>query len=61
MIKLENGLKKLVRNFAGIEHGFVELFVILFTLNLSNQAVFSTFPKIQDKNLNILRTKRAFK
>ena len=61
MIKLENGLKKLVRNFAGIEHGFVKLFVILFTLNLSNQAVFSTFPKIQDKNLTILRTKRAFK
>ena len=26
-----------------------------------NQAVFSTWPKSQDKNLNILRTKRAFK
>ena len=28
---------------------------------LSNQAVFSTWPKSHDKNLNILRTKRAFK
>ena len=28
---------------------------------LSTQAVFSTFPKSQDKNLNILRMKRAFK
>ena len=28
---------------------------------LSNQAFFSTWPKIQDKNLNILRTKKAFK
>ena len=28
---------------------------------ISNQAVFSIWPKIQDKNLNILRTKRAFK
>ena len=28
---------------------------------LSNEAVFSTWPKCQDKNLNILRTKRAFK
>ena len=27
---------------------------------LSNQAVFSTCPKSQDKNLNILRTKRVF-
>ena len=27
----------------------------------SNQAFFSTWPKSQDKNLNILRTKRAFK
>ena len=28
---------------------------------LSNQAVFPTCPKSHDKNLNILRTKRAFK
>ena len=28
---------------------------------LSNQAVFSTYPKTRDKSLNILRTKRAFK
>ena len=28
---------------------------------LSNQAGFSACPKSQDKNLNILRTKRAFK
>ena len=28
---------------------------------LSNQAVFSTRPKSQHKNLNILRTKRAFR
>ena len=28
---------------------------------LSNQAAFSTWPKSQDKNLNILRTTRAFK
>ena len=28
---------------------------------LPNQAIFSTWPKIQDKNLRILRTKRAFK
>ena len=28
---------------------------------MSNQAVFSTWPKNQDKNSNILRTKRAFK
>ena len=27
---------------------------------ISNQAVFSKWPKSQDKNLNILRTKRAF-
>ena len=33
-----------------------------FEINLvSNQAVFSTWPKSQDRNLNILRTKRAFK
>ena len=30
-------------------------------LYLSNQAVFPTWPKSRDKNLNILRTKRAFK
>ena len=29
--------------------------------DLSNQAVFSTCPKSQDKKMNILRTKRAFK
>ena len=28
---------------------------------LSNQVVFSTWPKSRDNNLNILRTKRAFK
>ena len=33
IIKLENGLKKHVRNVARIKHGFVELVVILFTLN----------------------------
>ena len=35
--------------------------VINFEINLSNQEVFSTQPKSQDKNVNILRTKRAFK
>ena len=30
-------------------------------LYLSHQAVFSAWPKSQDKNVNILRTKRAFK
>ena len=30
-------------------------------INLSNQAAFSAWPKSQDKNLNILRTKIAFK
>ena len=30
-----------------------------FEVNLSNQAVFPTGPKYHDKNLNILRTKRA--
>ena len=34
-LKLENGLKKHVRNVARIKHGFVELVVILFTLNAS--------------------------
>ena len=28
---------------------------------LSNKAIFSTWPKCQDKNFNILKTKRAFK
>ena len=32
-----------------------------FRLCLSNQAVLSTWPKSQDKKLNILSTKRAFK
>ena len=32
-LKLENGLKKHVRNVARMKHGFVELFVILFALN----------------------------
>ena len=32
-IKLENGLKKDVRNVARTKHGFVELVVTLFTLN----------------------------
>ena len=31
------------------------------TLSFSNQTVFPTWPKSQDRNLNILRTKRAFK
>ena len=38
--------------------------VINFEINLlycSNPAVFSAWPKTQDKNLNILRTKKAFK
>ena len=29
--------------------------------NLSNQGIFSTWPKSRNKNLNILRTKRIFK
>ena len=33
IIKLENGLKKHFRNVDRIKHGFVELVVILFTLN----------------------------
>ena len=33
MIKVENGLKKLVRNIPRISHGYVELVVIVFTLN----------------------------
>ena len=32
-MQLENGLKKHIRNVARIKHGFVELVVILFTLN----------------------------
>ena len=32
-LKFQNGLKKHVRNIARIKHGFVELVVILFTLN----------------------------
>ena len=36
--------------------------VVNFEINLFfNQAVFSALPKSQDKYLNILRTKRAFK
>ena len=37
--------------------------IINFEINLifSNQAVFSIWPKSEDKNLNILRTKTAFK
>ena len=36
--------------------------IINFEINLiSNQSNFSIWPKIQDKNLNILRRKRAFK
>ena len=31
LLKLENGLKKYVRNVAKIKHGFVESVVILFT------------------------------
>ena len=36
---------------------------ISFEINLyfSNEAIFSTWPKSQDKNLNILRTERTFK
>ena len=33
IIKLENGLKKHVRNIARIKQGFVELVVILFALD----------------------------
>ena len=33
IIKLQNGLKKHVRNVVTIKYGFVELVVILFTLN----------------------------
>ena len=36
-------------------------FEINFLINLSNQTVFSTWPKSQDKNLNILRKEKAFK
>ena len=33
IIKLENGVKKHVRNVVGIKHGFFELVAILFTLS----------------------------
>ena len=41
----------------------LQLFVnqVVMSHYLSNRAVFSTWPKSHDKNLNILRTKRAFK
>ena len=35
--------------------------ILKLTFYLFNQAVFSTRPKSQNKSLNILRTKRAFK
>ena len=38
----------------------VTSWILKFTL-LSNQVLFSTWPKSLDKNLNISRTKRAFK
>ena len=34
---------------------------IHFEINLFNHAVFSTWPKSQDENLNVLRTKSALK
>ena len=34
---------------------------IVIVSDVINQAVFSACPKRQDRNLNILRTKRAFK
>ena len=41
-MKLENGLKKQVRNVARIKHGFVELVVVVFTLNTSYDYVISS-------------------
>ena len=38
-LKLENGLKKHVRNVARIKHGFVELVVNLFTLNTGSFSI----------------------
>ena len=32
-----------------------------FKVNLTNQAIFPTWPKSRDKSLNMLRTKRAFR
>ena len=49
IIKLENGLKKHFRNVARIKHGFVELVVILFTLNTRCDYVIPYFTDQKDK------------
>ena len=41
-MQLENGLKKHIRNVARIKHGFVELVVILFTLNTRRDYVITS-------------------
>ena len=49
VIKLENGLKKRVQNVARIKRGFVELVVILFTLNTRCDYVIPYFTDQKDK------------
>ena len=49
-LKLENGLKKDVRNVAGIKYGFVKLVVILFTFNTRPNNFF--YFKYEQKNRN---------
>ena len=67
IIKLENGLKKHFRNVARIKHGFVELVVILFTLNTRCDHVIpyqlSTYQLFFQNRLNPItgRLFRAFK
>ena len=41
--------------------GVTQKYELRLSFNLSDQAVFNTLQKSHDKNLNILRTKRAFK
>ena len=45
------------RSFLGV----TQKYELRLSFNLSDQAVFTTLTKSHDKNLNILRTKRAFK
>ena len=47
MIKVENGLKKHVRNIPRINHGYVELVVIVFTLNTRYDYVILYFRDVQ--------------
>ena len=47
MIKVENGLKKHVRNIPRISHGYVELVVIVFTLNTRYDYVILYFRDVQ--------------